>query len=96
MADRDPRTHQRKDRRCLLTDTSCPVIFRLPALCVPPTLTFSSNSPPTLRLHLTQSRVSGITCRRSGGISVPQILHLAFVSIVFFFTNQQLSVVRKK
>src|SRR5262245_18827322 len=65
---------QTNRRRFLFTDTSCPVIFRLPALPVPPTLTCSSNSPPIFLLHLTQTSVSGMTSSRSGGISAPQIL----------------------
>jgi hypothetical protein len=80
--------YQTSRLRCLFTDTSCPVIFRLPAFPVPPTLTFSSNSPPILLLHPTQTNVSGITSSRSAGISAPHILQcLAFVSIAFVFTN---------
>src|ERR1041385_8863162 len=88
---------QTSRRRCLFTDTSCPVIFRLPAFPVPPTLTCSSNSPPIFLLHFTHTSVSGMTSSRSGGISAPQTTqHLAFRFIIFLFHDERFRYVRKK
>lgn len=82
-------SHQTSGLRCLLTDTSCPVIFKLPAFPVPPTRTLSSNSPPIFWLHFTQTSVSGMTSSRSRGISTPHLLQcLASVSIRFSFLAQ--------
>lgn len=76
---------------CRVTDTSCPVFFRLPALPVELVVTFSSNSPPIFWLHPTQTSVSGMTSSRSGGISTPHTRHRF---VVLFISSKRSRTVR--